>query len=93
MTTSYVSLAIRELEKAAKDAGIVVLNEVGNVNFDSDLYYSSLILDLVLYPTVLPQTSNANSDICSVDPGVDHLWAIKAIGEIHSKGGKFGRFS
>lgn len=29
MTTSYVSDAIRELDGAAKEAGIVVLNEVG----------------------------------------------------------------
>ena len=29
VTTSYVSPAIRELEAAAKEAGIVLLNEVG----------------------------------------------------------------
>ena len=52
MTTSYVSPAIKELESAAREAGIVVLNEVG------------------------------------VDPGVDHLYAVKTIGEVHSKGGK-----
>ena len=52
VTTSYVSLAIRELENAAREAGIVVLNEVG------------------------------------VDPGVDHLYAIHKIEEIHAKGGK-----
>lgn len=55
VTTSYVSPAIKELENAAKEAGIVVLNEVG------------------------------------VDPGVDHLWAIKKIGEVHAKGGKVCR--
>ncbi|KAJ4132424.1 hypothetical protein NW754_015240 [Fusarium falciforme] len=53
VTTSYVSPAMRELDGAAKEAGITVLNEVG------------------------------------VDPGVDHLYAIKTIGEVHDKGGKF----
>ena len=57
VTTSYVSSAIKELENAAKEAGIVVLNEVG------------------------------------VDPGVDHLYAIKKIGEVHSRGGKVCRSS
>lgn len=52
VTTSYVSPAIRNLDAAAKKAGIVVLNEVG------------------------------------VDPGVDHLYAVKTIGEVHAKGGK-----
>lgn len=56
VTTSYVSPAIRELDFAAKEAGIVVLNEVG------------------------------------VDPGVDHLYAIKSIGEVHAKGGKVSSF-
>ena len=55
VTTSYVSPAIKELEKAAKEAGIVVLNEVG------------------------------------VDPGVDHLYAVQKIGEIHAQGGKVCR--
>ena len=52
VTTSYISPAIRELDVAAKEAGIVVLNEVG------------------------------------VDPGVDHLYGIKTISEVHAKGGK-----
>ena len=56
VTTSYVSDAVRELDSSARDAGIVVLNEVG------------------------------------VDPGVDHLYAIKKIEEIHSKGGKVKEF-
>lgn len=55
VTTSYVSPTIRELEKAAKEAGIVVLNEVG------------------------------------VDPGFDHLYAIKTIDQVHAKGGKVCR--
>lgn len=56
VTTSYVSAAMRELDFAAKEAGIVVLNEVG------------------------------------VDPGVDHLYAIKTIDEVHAKGGKVNTF-
>jgi len=52
VTTSYVSPAMREQELAVKEAGIVVMNEVG------------------------------------VDPGVDHVYAIKTIGEVHEKGGK-----
>ncbi|WAO87363.1 Hypothetical protein NCS54_00466900 [Fusarium falciforme] len=56
VTTSYVSPAMRELDGAAKEAGITVLNEVG------------------------------------IDPGVDHLYAIKTIGEVHDKGGKIKEF-
>ena len=52
VTTSYVSEGVRYLDAPAKEAGILVLNEVG------------------------------------VDPGVDHLYAIKKIEEVHSKGGK-----
>ncbi|KAM0421149.1 hypothetical protein ACHAPT_011041 [Fusarium lateritium] len=56
VTTSYVSPAMCELDKAAKEAGITVLNEVG------------------------------------VDPGIDHLYAIKTIGEVHDRGGKVKEF-
>ncbi|KAL8791062.1 MAG: hypothetical protein Q9213_000269 [Squamulea squamosa] len=56
VTTSYISDAIRELDARAREAGIVVLNEVG------------------------------------VDPGVDHLYAVKKIGEVHAKGGKVKDF-
>ncbi|EEU34942.1 uncharacterized protein NECHADRAFT_92326 [Fusarium vanettenii 77-13-4] len=56
ITTSYVSPAMRELDDAAQEAGVTVLNEVG------------------------------------VDPGVDHLYAIKTIGEVHDKGGKVKEF-
>ncbi|KAH9174616.1 saccharopine dehydrogenase [Lactarius sanguifluus] len=52
VTTSYVSPAIRALEKRVKAAGIVVMNEIG------------------------------------VDPGIDHLYAIKTIDEVHAQGGK-----
>jgi spermidine synthase len=43
---------MRALDQEARDAGIVVLNEVG------------------------------------LDPGIDHLYAVKTIGEVHEKGGK-----
>ncbi|KAF8629313.1 hypothetical protein AX15_003516 [Amanita polypyramis BW_CC] len=56
VTTSYVSLAMRELDAAAKEAGIVVMNEIG------------------------------------LDPGIDHLYAIKTIDEVHEKGGKIKTF-
>ncbi|KXT05639.1 hypothetical protein AC578_5586 [Pseudocercospora eumusae] len=56
VTTSYVSPAIKALEGAIKDAGIVVLNEVG------------------------------------VDPGVDHVYAVKTISEVHAQGGKINEF-
>lgn len=52
VTTSYVSPAMRELDEAAKQTGIVVMNEIG------------------------------------LDPGIDHLYAIKTIAEVHEKGGK-----
>lgn len=55
VTTSYVSPAMRELDAAAREAGIIVLNEVG------------------------------------LDPGIDHLYAVKVIEEIHAKGGKVRR--
>ncbi|KAA1479185.1 saccharopine dehydrogenase [Dentipellis sp. KUC8613] len=56
VTTSYVSPAIRELDAAAKAAGIIVMNEIG------------------------------------LDPGIDHLYAVKTIDEIHAKGGKVQQF-
>lgn len=56
VTTSYVSDAIRQLDTPLKEAGNVVLNEVG------------------------------------VDPGVDHLYAIKKIREVHAKGGLIKEF-
>ncbi|KAI9670789.1 MAG: hypothetical protein M1817_003900 [Caeruleum heppii] len=56
ITTSYISPAIKELDAAARKAGITVLNEVG------------------------------------VDPGVDHLYAIKKIDEVHARGGKVREF-
>eukprot|EP00128_Syssomonas_multiformis_P005982 Colp12_sorted_trinity150504_noHs@422 len=56
-TTSYVSPAMAELDTAAKEAGIVVMNEIG------------------------------------VDPGVDHVYALKVIHEIHEAGGKILSFT
>lgn len=56
VTTSYTSPAMLELEKEAKDAGIVVFNEIG------------------------------------LDPGIDHLYAVKTIDEVHKKGGKITSF-
>jgi len=56
VTTSYVSPVMRELDAAAKEAGIVVMNEIG------------------------------------LDPGIDHLYAVKTIDEVHAKGGKVKHF-
>ncbi|EGS17260.1 saccharopine dehydrogenase-like protein [Thermochaetoides thermophila DSM 1495] len=56
VTTSYVSPAMQELDAAAKEAGITVMNEIG------------------------------------LDPGIDHLYAIKTIEEVHRAGGKIISF-
>ncbi|KAH7342258.1 saccharopine reductase [Rhexocercosporidium sp. MPI-PUGE-AT-0058] len=56
VTTSYVSPAMLELDAAAKEAGITVMNEIG------------------------------------LDPGIDHLYAIKTIEEVHKAGGKITSF-
>ncbi|KAI5118731.1 hypothetical protein M0805_000061 [Coniferiporia weirii] len=56
VTTSYVSPAMRELDEEAKQAGIIVMNEIG------------------------------------LDPGIDHLYAVKTISEVHEKGGKIKHF-
>lgn len=56
VTTSYVSPVMKALESKVKDAGIVVMNEIG------------------------------------LDPGVDHLYAVKAIEDIHQAGGKVKSF-
>jgi len=56
VTTSYVSPAMQELDQAAKEAGITVMNEIG------------------------------------LDPGIDHLYAIKTIHEVHQAGGKIKSF-
>ncbi|KAJ7043341.1 saccharopine dehydrogenase, partial [Mycena alexandri] len=56
VTTSYLSPAMMELDAAAREAGITVLNEIG------------------------------------LDPGIDHLYAVKVIEEVHAKGGKVKHF-
>jgi len=56
VTTSYVSADMHALNAKAKDAGIVVMNEIG------------------------------------LDPGIDHLYAVKTIDEVHAKGGKVKQF-
>ncbi|KAH3669335.1 hypothetical protein OGAPHI_001456 [Ogataea philodendri] len=56
VTTSYISPALKELEPAIKEAGIVVMNEIG------------------------------------LDPGIDHLYAVKTIDEVHKAGGKITSF-
>jgi saccharopine dehydrogenase (NAD+, L-glutamate forming) len=52
VTASYVSKEMEDLDKAAKNKGLVFMNEIG------------------------------------VDPGIDHMSAMKVIDEIRSKGGK-----
>lgn len=56
VTTSYVSPAMKELDAAAKEAGITVMNEIG------------------------------------LDPGIDHLYAVKTIDEVHKAGGRITKF-
>jgi saccharopine dehydrogenase-like NADP-dependent oxidoreductase len=56
LTTSYVSPAMKALDGAAKEAGIIILNEIG------------------------------------VDPGYDHMTAMKIIDEVHEKGAKIDEF-
>ena len=56
ITPSYISPEMKALDQAAKDAGIIIMNEIG------------------------------------VDPGLDHMSAMKIIDEIKSKGGKVTSF-
>ncbi len=56
ITTSYVSAEMQALDKAAKEAGIIILNEIG------------------------------------LDPGIDHMTAMKVIDHIHGKKGKVEEF-
>ena len=56
VTTSYVSPAMLEFDAAAKEAGVVIFNEIG------------------------------------LDPGIDHLYAVKTIEEVHEKGGKVRKY-
>jgi len=56
VTTSYVQTEMQNLDKDAKEAGIILLNETG------------------------------------LDPGIDHMTAMKIIDHIHSKEGKVEEF-
>jgi len=56
VTTSYVSENMRKLDQRAKDAGILILNEIG------------------------------------LDPGIDHMSAMKIIHEVQGKGGRIASF-
>jgi len=56
VTTSYVQPAMKELDQAAKDAGILILNEIG------------------------------------LDPGIDHMSAMRIIDNVHEKNGEIEEF-
>ena len=56
VTTSYVSPEMRRLNEAARDAGIILLNEIG------------------------------------VDPGIDHMSAMRIIHGVEKRGGKVASF-
>ncbi|MCD4697064.1 MAG: saccharopine dehydrogenase NADP-binding domain-containing protein [Bacteroidales bacterium] len=56
VTTSYVSPEMKALFNEAKDAGIIILNELG------------------------------------LDPGIDHMSAMRIIDHVHNKGGKVEEF-
>ena len=56
VTASYVSKEMEELDQDAKDAGVVIMNEIG------------------------------------VDPGIDHMSAMRVIDQIKSKGAKILQF-
>ncbi len=56
VTTSYVKPEMQDLDQQAKDAGIIILNELG------------------------------------VDPGIDHMSAMRIIDHIHNKSGKVEEF-
>jgi len=56
ITTSYVSTDMQALDKAARSAGVILLNEIG------------------------------------LDPGIDHMTAMKIIDHIHENGGKVEEF-
>jgi saccharopine dehydrogenase-like NADP-dependent oxidoreductase len=56
VTTSYVKEAMQALDGPAKEAGVILLNEIG------------------------------------VDPGIDHMSAMKVIDEVEGRGGKIASF-
>jgi saccharopine dehydrogenase (NADP+, L-glutamate forming) len=56
VTTSYVKPEMKALDQEARDAGIIILNELG------------------------------------LDPGIDHMGAMRIIDHVHEKGGKVEEF-
>ncbi len=56
VTTSYVKPDMKALDQQARDAGIIILNELG------------------------------------VDPGIDHMSAMRIIDQVHDKGGEVVKF-
>jgi len=56
VTTSYVKPEMQSLDQAARDAGIIILNEIG------------------------------------LDPGIDHMSAMRIIDHVHSRGGAILEF-
>ena len=56
VTTSYVSEAMKKLDQKAKDAGVLILNEIG------------------------------------LDPGIDHMSAMRIIHRVQNKGGRIVSF-
>jgi len=56
VTTSYVKPEMKALDQKAKDAGIIILNELG------------------------------------LDPGIDHMGAMRIIDHVHGKGGEIEEF-
>lgn len=56
VTTSYVKPEMKALDQPARDAGIIILNELG------------------------------------LDPGIDHMGAMRIIDHVHAKGGKIDEF-
>ena len=57
VTTSYVSPSMKELDREARDKGIIILNE------------------------------------CGLDPGIDHMSAMRIIHDVQGRGGKITYFS
>lgn len=56
VTTSYVSEAMKKLDQKAKEAGVLILNEIG------------------------------------LDPGIDHMSAMRIIHQVQNKGGRIASF-
>jgi saccharopine dehydrogenase (NADP+, L-glutamate forming) len=57
LTTSYTTDAMKSLDQAAKDAGVIIINE------------------------------------CGVDPGTDHMSAMRVIHRVHKNGGSISSFT